>query len=141
MSSRSFDEMDRMVDQMDRFFAQMRDRFSRNEFGANMMEMPWARGMAVDVHDEEDALMVVADLPGYDLEDIDLSIRGNVLDIRAEHESDSEHVYRTRSVSERVTIPTDIDVEDTSATYRNGVLEICLPYASGRAEAHHIDIE
>ncbi len=141
MSSRSFDEMERMFDQMDRMFGQMRDRFARTEFGANIMDMPWNRGMTVDIYEDEDALMVVADLPGFERDEIEINIRGTVLDIRADHEAETEHMHRTRSISERVTIPADILEEEAAATYHNGVLEICLPYAGEREASHRIDID
>lgn len=141
MSSRRPEEMDRLFDQMERIFAQMRDRLAQSDIGTNVLDMRWNRGMAVDVYDDEDAMMIVADLPGFDREDIDLTIRGSVLDIRAEHEAEDEHVHRRRSIRERVTIPTEIDAEDINASYHNGVLEICLPYTAASEAAHRIEIE
>lgn len=141
MSSRSFDEMERMFDQMDRMFGQMRDRFARTEFGSNLMDMTWNRGMAVDIYEDEDALMVVADLPGFERDEIEIHIRGTILEILADHEADSEHMHRSRSISERVTIPADILEDEAEATYHNGVLEICLPYAEEREASHRIDID
>lgn len=130
-----------MFDQMDRLYAQMRERLSRSDLGSNIMDMTWNRGMAVDVFDEDSAMMVVADLPGFEKDEIDVNIRGNILHISAEHVAESEHHHRSRSVSERVTIPSEIDENEVSASYHNGVLEICLPYETDREDAHHIDIE
>lgn len=141
MSSRGFDEMDRMFEQMDQLFARMRSRLAESEFGPALPEMRWGRSVAVDVVDDEDTLLVVADLPGYEPDEIDVSIRGTVLHIAAEHEPTEEHGGRHRSVSERVTVPAELDHDEIVASYRNGVLEVCLPYSTEHEDAHHIDID
>lgn len=133
--------MDRLFDQMDRLFDQMRDRIARTEIGTNIREMGWPTGPAIHVYEEDEATIVVADLPGYEREEIDLTIHGNVLQIRAEHEADSGHVTQSRSVSERVTLPTEVVDDEATATYHNGVLEVCLPYSEESERSHRIDID
>lgn len=141
MSSRTFDEMDRMVDQMDRIFEQMRTRFADSDWGTNVADVAWNRGIAFDRYEHDDALVIVADVPGFERDEIELTVRDSMLHLDASHEEESEQIQRSRSVSERISIPTDVDVDDISASYHNGVLEVTLPYVEDRDTGRHIDIE
>jgi len=70
----------------------------------------------VDVHETDDDVRVVADLPGVEKEDIDLTCDGEVLTISAR----SQH----RNYEERVSLPVHVDEHSATATYNNGVLEV-----------------
>jgi len=70
----------------------------------------------VDVHETEEDVRVVADLPGVEKDDIDLTCDGEVLTISAR----SEH----RNYEERVSLPVRVDEHSATATYNNGVLEV-----------------
>ena len=84
----------------------------------------------VDVHEYDDRITVMADLPGVEKADIDLSCDGHVLSIRAENEN--------RRYDERVQLPGSVDPETAGATYNNGVLEVRFERAGGSAS---IDVE
>lgn len=75
-----------------------------------------SRDTHVDIHDEDDRLRVVADLPGVEKDDIDVTCDGRIVYVRA----DGEH----RSYDERVRLPRRVDETSASASYNNGVLEI-----------------
>ena len=141
MSSSRIDEMDRLFEQMDERFARMRQRLAQTELGSTLPDMRWGREAAIELVDDEDAMLVVADIPGFEREEIDVTVRGTILHIAAEHEAAGEHVSRHRSFSERVTIPADIDIDEVTATYHNGVLEICLPFDAEGEEAHLVDVK
>ncbi len=85
----------------------------------------------VDVHEYDDHVTVIADLPGAGKDDIDLACDGTVLTIRAE----SEH----RRYDERVELPAAVDEESARAKYNNGVLEVRFERADGGSAS--IDIE
>ena len=73
----------------------------------------------VAVHEYDDRLVVIADLPGVsDKEQIDLKCTGRTLSIRA--------AGRNRSYADRVRLPARIDQASASASYNNGVLEVEL---------------
>ena len=107
---------------------------------------------SIDVADRGEEFTVTADLPGFDTEDIDVSIREDVLRIEAEHEEESEEgdeedgrylrkERRHQSVSRSVTLPEQVDEEAVSAEYRNGVLTVTLPKVEEQDdESHQIDI-
>jgi HSP20 family protein len=70
----------------------------------------------VDVHETDDELRVVADVPGVEKEAIDLKCDGSVLTIDASGVGREYH--------ERLTLPSRVDEHSASATYNNGILEV-----------------
>ena len=82
----------------------------------------------VDVFDEEEHVLVVAEMPGIGQEDVDLSVRDDILTICAER---GEKKYR-----KEVLLPASFAPEQMSHTCRNGMLEVKLTRASekGREE-------
>lgn len=116
-----FERMDRMFDMM---------RQSMETDGA-----PWLSDYETDSHlsleSTDDGYLVVADLPGFDRDDLTLRFDDGVLTIQGEHDVDEESAYghtsRHRSVHEQMTIPAEVIEDDVTATYRNGVLEVHLP--------------
>ena len=79
----------------------------------------------VDVHEYDDRIAVIADLPGVAKEDIDLQCTGRALSIRA---SGSATTY-----AKRVELPSRVDETSAAATYNNGVLEVQLDRADDSA--------
>jgi HSP20 family protein len=80
----------------------------------------------VDVHETDDDVRVVVDLPGVEKDAIDLKCDGKVLTIRARTDY--------REYDERVTLPTRVDEHSATATYNNGVLEVVFDYAQDSAD-------
>lgn len=138
MTSSNFDEINRMFEQMDRSVSGLRRRM-REGFDATD---GW-RGS--DLHkrltETEDHYRFVADLPGFEREDIDLTVSDGVLALSASRDVAEDDVIRSRRVDDRVTLPADADGEAAAASYRNGVLEVEFPLAEGAAAGHRIDVE
>ena len=92
---------------------------------------------AIDVAEEEDAIIVRAEVPGCKADDIDISVHGNVLTISGEKKLSEEkkekgyyHVESSYgSFRREVTLPTDVNQSKVDATYKDGVLSITLPKA------------
>ncbi|WP_435317154.1 Hsp20/alpha crystallin family protein [Haloarchaeobius sp. TZWSO28] len=156
MSFKRFDDMNSMFDQMDRMFDQMRrnwagmtpelesrrgDFMSRPSFGGRSFEQS---GMMLT---EEDTMYVfVMDIPGFEKADISCTYDDGMLRITAEREEDesAENVWmrRSRRVSESVRIPREILADEITASYRNGVLEVHMPFAQMDEESgRNIDIQ
>jgi HSP20 family protein len=101
----------------------------------------------VSVEPVDGGYVAVADLPGFEREDLRIRFEDGVLTIEGVSEVSEEtpgmsHRQR-RTVGERVSIPGHVIEADITATYRNGVLEVTLP-TEDEAEvddAHHIDIQ
>ncbi|MFC7166328.1 Hsp20/alpha crystallin family protein [Halospeciosus flavus] len=98
--------------------------------------------VALDWHAADDAYTLVADLPGFEKEELDLTVEEGVLRIDAEHVVETESTHRRRHVHEHVTLPDDALVDDdaVAATYRNGVLEVTIPRSS-ESSGTRIDVE
>lgn len=140
MVSRSFDDMDRMFEQMDRMLDSMWTRVSDRETGL----APWSRqDTTFDLHENEDGdgYVLVVDLPGFEKDEIEVRATETHVLIEASHESDDERSFQRRNVSERFTLPADVDIDEMSASYHNGVLELTLPVDGDIETGHRIDIE
>ncbi|MCS6851443.1 MAG: Hsp20/alpha crystallin family protein [Gemmataceae bacterium] len=111
------------------------DRFFR---GWPALAGPWWTGdwtWGLDVHDDGSEVTVRAEAPGFEAQDFDVQISGNLLTIRAErkHEErkskgDARFAEERYSQFRRaVTLPDGLDVDKVEARYRNGVLEVRIP--------------
>jgi HSP20 family protein len=76
----------------------------------------------LDIHETDDELRVVADIPGVEKENIELKCDGATLTLDA---TGSDRTY-----SERIDLPAPVDEHSASATYNNGVLEVVFQRAS-----------
>ncbi|GAB4329954.1 MAG: hypothetical protein Kow0010_14680 [Dehalococcoidia bacterium] len=108
-----------------------RDLFARVG-GTTLME--W--NPRCDVTERDDAIVVHAELPGVNAEDMSVEVQGNRLSIRGEKkEEKSEEKEGQRTYSERffgsfervLTLPPDVDESGIEATLRDGVLEVLVP--------------
>lgn len=90
----------------------------------NIQETEWGPVVAetreplVDVLEEGDQLVVVAELPGVEQDQIELSVVGDVLEISASG--------RDRRYQKELLLPWATDAESLETSYRNGVVEIRL---------------
>ena len=142
MRTDSFDEIDRLFDRMNRFVGFDDGQWSGHGSG-------WSHGnMRVDLSEHDDELVVVADLPGFDREEIDLSVEDDRLVIAASH---GEHVdeeaesylrreRRATSIRRTISLPVPVDAEAADAGYVNGVLTVTLPKQGG-SDGYRIDID
>lgn len=101
----------------------------------------------VSLETDDDGYVVIADLPGFETDEIDLQFHDGVLSIRAAHSEETTsdegraHSARSRQVSEQLRLPMAVRTEECTASYRNGVLEIHLPTEESVAdEGTAIDI-
>jgi len=72
----------------------------------------------VDVLEEEDHILVIAELPGVEEKDIDLEVEGDILKLRA--------VGKNQKYAKEVLLPTTVKSEAMKTTYKNGILEVNL---------------
>ena len=125
MSQNPFDDIERMFDRMTRGFESIEGGLSES--------------VAVDVAETDDEYVVVADLPGFDREDIDVELAGETLTVSAaadrnDEDDDRRYLRRERPrgpVSRSVRLPEAVDPEATDAAHEAGVLTVTLPKAAG----------
>jgi len=90
----------------------------------------------VDIYEEAERFVVLADVPGVEAKDIDITADKGVLTIRGERRSEKtesgkngyERVERTSgSFLRRFTLPESANTESITAKQTNGVLEVSIP--------------
>jgi HSP20 family protein len=87
----------------------------------------------LDVQDQDDAIVVRAEPPGFEPDDFDLQVHGNQLVLRAHKQAakeEKERGYREWQQQEfyrSVPLPEGIDTDRVDARYRNGILTVTLP--------------
>ena len=94
-----------------------------------------ARMPKVDVIDRDEEIVVRAEIPGIEKDDLDISVSDNLLTIKGEtkHEEKEEkgEYYRCEisrgTFSRTVALPSDVDSEGGKAKFKDGVLELTLP--------------
>lgn len=90
---------------------------------------------AVDIKEEQHRYVILADVPGVDPKEIDITMENGVLTLRGERSAEREEersgyrrVERVRgSFYRRFTLPDSVDPEGISARGNHGVLEIVIP--------------
>jgi HSP20 family protein len=100
----------------------------------------WEDGEAflpLDVYETEDELVVKASLPGIKPEDVDVSITGDTLSIKAEYKAEEEtkkrsyyrQEHRYGSFHRAITLPTQVESDKAEAVFEHGVLTLTMPKA------------
>jgi HSP20 family protein len=113
--------------------------FFRNMLRPTRLDLEAEPEVRLDLKETEKAFMVHAEIPGVKKEDIDVSIDGNLVTIRAEVRREKEEKGETMLRSERYygamprsfTLATDVDEKAATAKYADGVLELTLPKKAG----------
>jgi HSP20 family protein len=108
-----FEEIERMMDEMMGGNAEFRFEHG-HDTGRDASEN--RTDVHYDVHEADESLRVVADVPGVEKTDIDLKCDGTTLYVRADGNG--------REYNERVDLPARVDEHSADATYNNGVLEV-----------------
>jgi len=90
--------------------------------------------------------VIRAELPGLDpAKDIEVTVDGRILTIRAERGRQDEEPYRTEfrygSATRSVRLPARLDAQDITARYQNGILEVSAPMPAPVQEGTRIPIE
>jgi len=88
----------------------------------------------IDQHEENDNLIVTVDIPGFDKNDIKVSMNGNVLSINAEKKDNKNGrtimKQRPRVIDKKMRLPITVkegEEKVNSAKYADGVLTIEIP--------------
>lgn len=78
-----------------------------------------------ELYEEDGEFVLSLELPGFEVDDIDMSWDDGILNIAAEHEDETRN--RRRTYHRRFRFPKEIESEDITAQYINGVLDVHLP--------------
>jgi HSP20 family protein len=107
-----------------RFFAGLPVPFE----GWTYPETKWA----FDVEELAEEFVIHAEAPGFEVNDFEILVNGNVLTLKAEHkvvngEKKGPNYRCERCLEETVTLPVGIKAEKIEAFYKNGILEVHVP--------------
>ena len=116
-------------------FAELSERLDR--MFEDVVESGTAvRRPALDVIDEDDALVLRAEVPGMKPDEVAVELQDDILTIRGHHEESTEEkdkrfVRRERrmgSFARSIALPAGTDPESIAASCKDGVLEVRIPH-------------
>ena len=89
----------------------------------------------VDVIERDAEVVVRAEVPGFEREDLEVSVTDRSVTVKGEHRQEKKEeqgeFFRSEissgSFSRTVALPSDIDADKAAATFKNGILELTLP--------------
>ena len=134
LAATPFEFMRRFGEEMDKLFGDF-------DFGRGWLPPAIARSAGpglwapqIEMFEQDEQLIVRADLPGLTKDDVNVEIAEDAITIegerRSEEKENREGFYRTeRSYGKfyrRLPLPDGVDPEDANATFRDGVLEITM---------------
>ncbi len=135
-----FEELRRMQERMARIFSELEPAFG---LPALPEERSWIKRYGepntlepfADVRETEKEVIVTLDMPGVDRQEINIEVKGDILEITAEKKIEKEeeqidYIRRERAYSrlyKSLRLPAEVDESKADASLNNGVLEIKLP--------------
>jgi len=100
-----------------------------------------------DIFETNEAIVVVADMPGVDQNSLDITVEKNVLSldgfVEPDHPDNYNLVYAEYEEGDyhrRFTLSNEVDQDNIQATVKNGVLRLVLPKI-GPAQAKKISVK
>lgn len=100
-------------------------------FGRSMLpfdgEHDEMRTWDFNMEDKDNEIVVKAEIPGFEANEIDVQLNNGILTIKAEKKQKKDDEESYRSYRRTVTLPCGVKDDKATATCRNGVLELHLP--------------
>ncbi len=111
------------------------DRLFKAFFGGIPEEKEGFWTPVVDIEEDNDNIIVRAELPGMKKDEIRVSVHGSVLSVSGERKQESETKDKTFHRIERyygkfirnISLPSEVEANNVKASYKDGVLSITLP--------------
>lgn len=136
-----FNEIRRMQEEMDRMFGDFYGQQYRPMLGPARAPLrraereSYPREAFCDIQETDKEVVVTAELPGMDKEDISVNVTSDAIEIKAEKEREEKgEVEGMKSYTSyysgfhrTLPLPSSVEPDKVKATYHNGVLEITLP--------------
>lgn len=114
-----------------------------------LFSMGKSASIRVDLEEKPEKLVLTAELPGFDKEDIDVRLTDHMLHLKADHAEASEdtsegeyirHERHHTSVSRSIPLPEYTQTTDITASYTNGILTVEIPKSEPGDQGTQIDI-
>ena len=122
---------------VNRLFDDVFRGFGLSAFGGLGRDLSWP---SLEFGETDTEVRVIAELPGLDEKDVDITVEEGVLTLRGEKKSevkDKDRGYSERSYGRferRIGLPRGVERDKASATFQNGVLTITLPKSEAANE-------
>ncbi len=127
---RPFRDVVSIQDEMNKLF----DDF----FGRPVLRTEWTEGVwspSVDVSEDKDNVIIKAEMPGMNKDDVKISIQDGVLTLKGEKRQEKEEKDKNYHRVERnygsfcrsFQLPTSVKSDKVKASYKDGMLSIALP--------------
>lgn len=137
--------LERFADEVTRIFDDFGLGRGWSRVPASSEPMTWAP--RVDVTQHQDELVVRADLPGVEKNDVKVNVAEDAITIHGERhrtqEEERDGVYRTErsygAFYRTIALPAGAITDQAKASFKNGVLEIRMPAASS-AEGRPLEV-
>jgi HSP20 family protein len=127
--------------EIDRWFDRLAEDFWRRPFPGLLFGERWPppaislKMPSLDVFEEKDELVVKADLPGMNKDEIEVTVTGDVVTIKGEKKKEEEvkekdYYRRERSYGSfvrSVQLPCEVKSDQIKANFKDGVLEVRMP--------------
>jgi len=130
-----FEQMERLMERMmGGFFPSRWMRMFEREW-PSLIELPEFRAPAMDLIDRENEILVRAELPGINKEDLSISLTADSITIQGQtrkEEKEEKGDYQRREISSSafsrsLWLPAEVDSDAAKAAFKDGVLEVTLP--------------
>jgi HSP20 family protein len=103
----------------------------------------------IEVFERNNRLVIRADLPGVERGDVRVEIRDDAVviqgDRQEEHEKRQGGIYVSEVVRgsfyREIPLPENVNVNDATAVFRDGVLEIVIPETQQASEPRRLDVQ
>ncbi len=113
----------------DRFFNQLAPRTFNDFFKTSSF------GPSVDLKETDNEIILHADIPGVNHEDLDITVDENMVILKGETKRDQTHEEKGYHLTERrygsfyrtIPLPVEVKSDQAAARYKNGVLELRIP--------------
>ncbi len=104
-----------------------------SEDNGDVVTSDWAP--AVDIKEEDNRFLLIADIPGVDPKDIEIHMEKGILTLKGERESEKKteregykRIEREHGIFyRRFTMPDGVNPEGIEANSKNGVLTVVIP--------------
>ena len=115
--------------------SRMFDDFSLPRVPTEDGPLTWGWNPVVDIYDNDDNIVIKAELPGVSKKDIEIDVKDRVLTLKGERSADNEvkedNYYRRERTYGRFersfNLPAHVNPDKIKADYSDGVLKIEVP--------------
>jgi len=136
-----FFDVGKTLEEMDRMFGQMGQPLS-------VRSVPRGTFPAVNVYEQDDGIILMAEVPGVKPGQLDLIVQGDSVTLKGQRQEEDlpngDRFYRRErpvgAFTRTVTLPEPIDPNSVKAEYKNGVLKVHMEKAE-QAKAKKITIK